>query len=139
MGAEDLRSAVRTVDQSIRFLLLFFLGLLLSLHAILLQRQQLCLTLEGGDPSSLPSPYPFQHASGALSLGGLVFFYQLARQTYQTAREEGGGQAEFLARWNLLATALVLIAAAVRLWALELSQSQQAEALIQEEDVELPI
>ncbi len=138
MESEELRSALGTVDRSIRFLFLFFLGLLLSLHAILLQRRQLCLTLEGGDLSTLPSPYPFQHAAGAISLGGLGFFFQLAQQTYRSAREGGNSQAEFLSRWNLLASALLLIAAAVRLWTLELGQGRAADALIQEENEELP-
>lgn len=139
MGAEELKSELKTLDRSIRFLLLFILGLLLSLHAALLQRRQLCLTLEGGSTDALPSPYPFQHAAGGITLGGLVFFFLLARQTYRDARGSSDPTVECLARWNLLASALVLIASAIRLWTLEQGQGRAAGALIREENEELPL
>lgn len=138
MDRSELKAAVGTVNCSIRFLLLFFLGLLLSLSTLLIQRRQLCLTLEGGDASSIPSPYPLQHAAGGITLGGLVFFFLLARQTYRDAGKGGDAQAACLAWWNLLASTLVLIAATIRLWALEQGQGRAADALIREENEELP-
>lgn len=138
MGAAERDAAVKTVDRSIRFLLLFILGLLLSLHAILLQKRQLCLSQEGGG-ASLPSPYPFQLTAGIITLCGLVFFFQLAAQTYRSAQAGDDPQAECLAHWNLLASALVLVASVVRLWTLEQGQSRTADALIRGENEELPI
>lgn len=135
----ELKSALGTVNRSIQFLLLFILGLFLSLYAILIQRRQLCLTLEGSSTDALPSPYPFQHAAGGITLGGLVFFFFLARQTYRDAQGGNDPQAECLARWNLLASTLVLIASAIRLWTLEQGQGRGASTLIQEENEELPI
>lgn len=139
MEKSELKEALGTVNCSIKFLLLFILGLLLSFSAILIQRRQLCLTLEGGDTSSLPSPYPLQHAAGGITLGGLVFFFLLAQQTYRDARDGGDPAAEELAQWNLLASALVLIASAIRLWTLEQGQGRAADALIREENEELPL
>lgn len=138
MERSELESAIGTVNCSIKFLVLFILGLLLSFSAILIQRRQLCLTLSGGDASTLPSPYPLQHAAGGITLGGLVFFFLLAQRTYRDALG-GDPQAECLARWNLLASALVLIASAIRLWALEQGQGRAADALIREENEELPL
>lgn len=138
MERSELEGALGTVNCSIKFLLLFILGLLLSFYAILIQRRQLCLTLSGEDVSALPSPYPFQHAAGGITLGGLVFFFLLAQQAYRDARNGGDPQAECLARWNLLASTLVLIASAIRLWTLEQGQGREAGALIREENEELP-
>lgn len=138
MERSELEGALGTVNCSIKFLLLFILGLLLSFHAILIQRRQLCLTLSGEDVSSLPSPYPFQHAAGGITLGGLVFFFLLAQQTYRDARDSDDPTVACLARWNLLASTLVLIASAIRLWTLEQGQGRAAGALIQEENEELP-
>ena len=139
MERSELESAIGTVNCSIKFLVLFILGLLLSFSAILIQRRQLCLTLSGGDASTLPSPYPLQHAAGGITLGGLVFFFLLAQRTYRDTLGGGDPQAECLARWNLLASALVLIASAIRLWALEQGQGRAADALIREENEELPL
>lgn len=138
MDRSELKAAVGTVNCSIRFLLLFVLGLLLSLSTVLIQRRQLCLTLEGSDASSIPSPYPLQHAAGGITLGGLVYFFLLARQTYRDTRKGDDARATCLAWWNLLASALVLIAAAIRLWALEQGQGRATDALIREENEELP-
>lgn len=134
----ELKSALGTVNCSIRFLLLFFLGLLLSLFVLLIQRRQLCLTLAGEDTSSFPSPYPFQHAAGGITLGGLVYFFLLAQRTYRDARSGGDSTAECLAHWNLLASALVLIASTIRLWALEQGQGRGGDTLTSEENEELP-
>lgn len=139
MERSELESAVGTVNCSIKFLVLFILGLLLSFSAILIQRRQLCLTLSGGDASTLPSPYPLQHAAGGITLGGLVFFFLLAQQTYRDALGGDDPKAECLARWNLLASTLVLIASVIRLWALEQGQGRAADALIREENEELPL
>lgn len=139
MDRSELEGALGTVNCSIKFLLLFILGLLLSFYAILIQRRQLCLSLEGGSADALPSPYPFQHAAGGITLGGLVFFFLLAQQTYRDARGSDDPTAECLARWNLLASTLVLIASAIRLWTLEQGQGRAADALIREENEELPL
>lgn len=138
VARSELEAQVGTVDCSIRFLLLFFLGLLLSLSVLLTQRRQLCLALVGEDVSALPSPYPLQHAAGGITLGGLVFFFLLARETYRVARRSGDPRAECLARWNLLVSALVLTASAIRLWTLEQGQGRGSSALIREENEELP-
>ncbi len=138
MDRAELESAVKTVNCSIKFLVLFILGLLLSFSAILIQRRQLYLTIEGGDPATLPSPYPLQHAAGGISLGGLGYFFFLARQTYRDAQNSGDPTSECLARWNLLASALVLIASAVRLWTLEQGQGRAVDTLVREENVDLP-
>lgn len=138
MDTGELKAAVGTVNASLKFLLLFILGLLLSFSAVLTQRRQLCLTLSGGDASSIPSPYPLQHAAGGITLGGLVFFFLLAQQTYRDARSGGNAESECLARWNLLASALVLIASVIRLWTLEQGQGRSTDALIEEENIELP-
>lgn len=138
MDRSELESALGTANCSIRFLLLFILGLLLSFYAVLIQRRQLCLTLEGGSTDVLPSPYPFQHAAGGITLGGLVFFFLLARRTYLDAQGDDDSKSECLARWNLLASTLVLIASVIRLWTLEQGQGRAVDALVRDEDVDLP-
>ena len=54
------------------------------------------------------------------------------------AQNSGDPTSECLARWNLLASALVLIASAVRLWTLEQGQGRAVDTLVREENVDLP-
>ena len=138
MGTGELKSAVKTVNTSIGFLLLFILGLLLSLFAVLTQRRQLCLALEGGDPSSISSPYPLQHTAGLITLFGLIYFFQLAVQTNRSAQASDDPQTRHLAWWNLLAGALALMASVIRLWTLEQGQGRALDTLIEDENIELP-
>lgn len=117
--------ALGSVNDSIRFLLLFVLAVLLSLAGLLRQRQRICAALRGENPERCPSPYPLQHVAGAINVGGLVFFFLLALRGWNEARCGPSRESEALSRVNLWASLLVLAAAVLRLLALDASQDRE--------------
>lgn len=121
--------ALGSVNDSLRFLVLFVLSILLSLAGLLRQRQRICAALQGDDPSCCPSPYPLQHAAGAINVGGLTFFFLLTLQNWSESRLDASGEGESLARMNLWASLLVLAASVIRLLALDAARGQETLSL----------
>ena len=113
MDRETLQSSLSTLDQSAQFLIAIFAGLLLSLRALTLQREQVCRALSGEAAEPL-SVYPLRHTAGALTVGALGFFLCQAARTFSQAGGSGPA-ARQSARANLTASILVFAAAAIRL------------------------
>lgn len=132
MRRDTACSALQTVNTSIMFLILLVLSILLSLKAVLLQREELCASLEGGDTGALPSPFPLQKASGGIAIGALGYFFVLALRAWDEAVEAGDPKEVCLTRVNLWASLFVLSAAILRFLALNARQDA-AEAALDEE------
>ena len=106
-----LREQLRTVDESLLFLLLIVLSVLLSYWGVRIQREGLCRTLQGDaeGAAALPRVFPIRLSASALVVGALGFFLCLALKTErETAR---GGSA----CTNLWASLFVFLAALLRL------------------------
>ena len=107
-----LREQLRTVDESLLFLLLIVLSVLLSYWGVRIQREGLCRTLQGDaeGAAALPRVFPIRLSASALVVGALGFFLCLALKTErETAR--GGTPA----CTNLWASLFVFLAALLRL------------------------
>ena len=128
------RKDLDTLNTSLMFLLLLVFAILLSLAGLLRQKRSLCTLLEGGNARVCPSPYPFQRAAGAISIGALGFFFTLALEGWNEACREGTAEAERISRVNLWASLFALCAAILRLWALDAGQ----EAILPAVEEDLP-
>ena len=105
-----LREQLRTVDESLLFLLLIVLSVLLSYWGVRIQREGLCRTLQGDaeGAAALPRVFPIRLSASALVVGALGFFLCLALKTErETARRS--------ACTNLWASLFVFLAALLRL------------------------
>ena len=105
-----LREQLRTVDESLLFLLLIVLSVLLSYWGVRIQREGLCRTLQGDaeGAAALPRVFPIRLSASALVVGALGFFLCLALKTVrETARRA--------ACTNLWASLFVFLAALLRL------------------------
>lgn len=78
-----LREQLRTVDESLLFLLLIVLSVLLSYWGVRIQREGLCRTLQGDaeGAAALPRVFPIRLSASALVVGALGFFLCLDRKS----------------------------------------------------------
>ena len=106
-----LREQLRTVDESLLFLLLIVLSVLLSYWGVRIQREGLCRTLQGDaeGAAALPRVFPIRLSASALVVGALGFFLCLA---LKTERETAARRS---ACTNLWASLFVFLAALLRL------------------------
>lgn len=112
---EELKRNLGMLDVSLVFLLLVILSILLSLQAALLQREQLELTLKGGDPSRIPPVEPVRLTASAIMIGCLGYFLCLALVTQRETHAGNDPSARQSAQVNTAASLLVLLAAILRL------------------------
>ena len=106
-----LREQLRTVDESLLFLLLIVLSVLLSYWGVRIQREGLCRTLQGDaeGAAALPRVFPIRlSASLGLVLG-------LALKTERETARGGTPAARRSACTNLWASLFVFLAALLRL------------------------
>lgn len=129
---EELEQDLGMLNASIMFILLIIFAILLSLWAALIQREQLKLALEGGDPTQIPSVYPIRCAASAITIGCLGFFLCLALRTQEEAAAEGSPSAKRSARVNTTASLLVLLASIFRLVDLQTVEKERRSALLEE-------
>ena len=102
-----LREQLRTVDESLLFLLLIVLSVLLSYWGVRIQREGLCRTLQG--------VFPIRLSASALVVGALGFFLCLALKTERETARGGTPAARRSACTNLWASLFVFLAALLRL------------------------
>ena len=117
MEKHELREQLCTLDQSLGFLLLLIASVVLSYFGLRIQREGLCLTLQGDTEgaAALPGTFPIRLRASALVVGALGFFFCLALQTAQQSASGESAAARRSARVNLLASLLVFLAALLRL------------------------
>lgn len=117
MAQDSLDEALDLVDDSVRFMLLLILGILLSFAALLIQRQQLRAARAGEDPDSCPDPSPLRLLAGVITLWCAGFFFSLALRGLESVPEGDPGDLR-LSRADLWASLLALAASFLRLWVL---------------------
>jgi putative copper export protein len=129
---EELKQDLGMLNVSLMFLLLIIFAVLLSLWSALIQRRQLELALEGGDPSKVPPVEPIRCAGSAITVGCLGFFLCLALDTRRQAQAGGTPAAKRSAQVNVTASLLVLLAAILRLVDLQTVEQEQQTPLLEE-------
>ncbi len=108
-------SQLETVNQSIFFLILIILSVLLSFWSVLIQRETLARAAEGRtDAAGLPPVDPIKRSASSLIVGALGFFFVLALRTRDEAARAGDTAALPPADRNVWASLLVLAAALIR-------------------------
>lgn len=112
---EALAGQLKTVDQSIFFLILIILSVLLSFWSVLIQREELARAAEGRmDAAGLPPADPIKRSASSLIVGALGFFFVLALRNRDEAARAGDAAALPPADRNVWASLLVLAAALIR-------------------------
>ena len=110
---QTLCRQLHTIDTSLAFLVLLILSVCLSWGATAIQRGGLCRILLG-ETKEFPDVYPIRLAASAIVAGALTFFFGLALDTWQEAREQDE-EARRSACLNLWAALFVLAAGIIRL------------------------
>ncbi|MCI8477681.1 MAG: hypothetical protein HFE97_04945 [Oscillospiraceae bacterium] len=118
-----LRQQLETTEESLQFLVLIILSILLSFWSVVLQRRQLVDTLAGRQVAET-AIRPLKHAAGALIIGSLGFFFALALEAWQSAQQGQDTAAQASALRNLWASLFVLVAALIRMYDLNSGQPQ---------------
>lgn len=119
-----LKEQLGTVNQSLFYLMLIILSVLLSFQAVLLQRKQLEQTL-AGDPQKAAAQdvFPIRLWASALVVSALGFFFCLALRTCREASQGDDPAARRSAGMNAWASLFVLAAALIRLYDLIFTES----------------
>ena len=106
---DEVKEQLKTIEASKFYVTLIVISVLLSLHSINLQEEQLICSTVTGESCENPCILPTQLTSSTLVLAALIFFFQLACQAAQS--EEGESRAQQV---NLSASTLTLAAGALR-------------------------
>ena len=124
---QDQCEALKTLDTSRGFLLLILVSVILSYIALSRQREALCLSLEGQEECAeqVGEVYPIRMGASALIVGALGYFFALALQNCRDAAP-CDSVAAHSANLNVLAGFLVLLAALIRLFDLNMTQRAQS-------------
>ena len=121
---ETLSDQLDTVNQSIFFLIVIILSVLLSFWAVLIQRETLVRAAEGRtDTGDLPPDAPIRRSASSLVVGALGFFFVLALRARDAAAQAEDPAALGPASRNLWASLLVLAAALIRFAGLRIPAS----------------
>lgn len=106
------------INQSLTWLLVVVLGVLLSLWATLRQRAALCLAIAGETEAAAEAAevYPIRNTSSVLIVLALTFFFLVTLCGGEQAEASGDPRAIRSSCLNRWAALLVLAAAVLRLW-----------------------
>lgn len=117
MERQILKEQLRTVNQSLFYLVLIILSVLLSFRSVLLQREQLEGTL-AGNPSqdAAQDVFPIRLTASGLVISALGFFFCLSLRTCRDAACGNDPAAQRSAGMNVWASLFVLAAALIRLY-----------------------
>ena len=110
-----LKEQLRIVNQSLFYLMLIILSVLLSFRSVLIQREQLEETL-AGQPAGCRNVYPIRLSASALVVSALGFFFCLALRTCREAAQGNDSAAQKSAGMNVWASLFVWAAALIRLY-----------------------
>ncbi|MDE6280514.1 MAG: hypothetical protein K2M15_01765, partial [Oscillospiraceae bacterium] len=85
---EILNEQLRTVNQSLCYLMLIILSVLLSFRSVLIQREQLEETLEGNpQKAAAQNVFPIRLSASVLVVSALGYFFCLALRTCRDASQ----------------------------------------------------
>ncbi len=100
---------VAVIDQSLDYIALVIVALVLTYIATSTQKKQLiCSVTKDSDCACLPNTFPLQVISSVIVLAALIFFYQLAKQSEET--EDSKSHC-----FNFVSSVFVLVAGILRL------------------------
>lgn len=130
----DVTQQLCIIDKSLGFLLLIIAAVLLSFYSVAIQRKQLEYGACGETEclAALPPIYPMKLTAGAIVVGALGFFLQLAQQTLAQAQCQGDADARHSASMNVWAAIFVMAAALIRFYDIACAEHRRRNLL--EED-----
>lgn len=115
MERKILREQLGTVNQSLFYLMLIILSVLLSFWSVLIQRGQLEKELVGNSQEAAAQDvFPIRFIASVLTVSALGFFFALALQTCRNAARGNDPAAQRSAGMNVWASLFVLTAALIR-------------------------
>lgn len=121
---EILKEQLGTVNQSLFYLMLIILSVLLSFQSVLIQREQLEQTLTGNpQKAAARDVFPIRLCASALVVSALGFFFCLAVRTCWEASQGNDPAAQRSAGMNAWASLFVLAAALIRLYDLNFMEA----------------
>lgn len=117
MERQALKEQLGTVNQSLFYLVLIILSVLLSFWSVLIQREQLEELLMGNSSkTAAPDVFPIKLSASALVVSGLGFFFCLSLRACRDAACGNDPAAQKSAGMNVWASLFVLAAALIRLY-----------------------
>lgn len=116
MERQVLEEQLKTVSQSLFYLTLIILSVLLSFWSVLIQREQLEEMAAGNTPGAAPDVFPIKRSASVLVVGALGFFFCLSLRTFRDAAQGNDPAARQSAEMNVWASFFVFAAALIRLW-----------------------
>lgn len=117
MERQALKEQLGTVNQSLFYLVLIILSVLLSFWSVLIQREQLEELLVGNSSkTAAPDVFPIKLSASALVVSGLGFFFCLSLRACRDAACGNDPAAQKSAGMNVWASLFVLAAALIRLY-----------------------
>lgn len=133
MERQVLEEQLKTVSQSLFYLTLIILSVLLSFRSVLIQREELEDLAAGKSPGAAPDVFPIKRNASVLVVGALGFFFCLSLRTCREAARGNDPAARQSAEMNVWASFFVLAAALIRLWDLGFMEAVQRAAAAEEE------
>jgi len=126
MEERNIKEQLGTVNQSLFYLILIVLSVLLSIWSVLIQREQLEEMLwENPQKKVMPDVYPIKLSASVLVVGALGFFFCLSLQTCRDVSQGTDLAAQKSAGMNVWASIFVLAAALIRLYDLGFMEEVQ--------------
>lgn len=118
---------LKTLDTSRAFLILIIVSVILSYIALSRQREALCLAMHGQKACAqqVGEVYPIRLGASALIVGALGYFFALSLENCRSA-DPCDSMAVHSTNLNALAGFLVLLAALIRLFDLNMTQRAQS-------------
>lgn len=111
----ETQQQLHIIDTSLNYLIILIAAIILSYYSLTVQRQQLILSATGEDlPSCLPNTFHIRLTSSSMVVVSLIFFYLLSDQNARTPQSDPVFNCSN--QYNSTASALVLIAAIIRLY-----------------------
>ncbi len=134
---EEVQEQLAVIDRSLAFIQQIIAAVILNYKALCCQKQQLidATCNEGAPTCDYSGVYPMRFAANAVILRASAFFFKLAKQALCTPQQDCIARQS--AQINFLASLLVLLAAALRFYDLNvveqsLSQPEAAQVLDEE-------
>ena len=131
-AASEACRALKTLDESLMFLLVLIAGILISFAATSIQRNGVARLLCCGSQQEQPDVFPLRWKTGVMTAGAAGFFALLSRQTLKDALQQEDCAQRRSARAGALAAALAFAATLIRLDDLEFIRSNRQSAALEE-------